>query len=152
MILLVPVVVVLAARLSRRLPLVLRYAVRDAARHRTRTVPAVAAVAATVAGVVALGIAVSSDEAENAGRYSPSLPMGVGVVTLSDQADGRAEAARAAVGDGDPGRRRDLIRGVRESSDDGSGAYWSFRKPGSDGMLVQSYGSTLGSPVLVERR
>ena len=41
----------------RRLPLSLRYAVRDAARHRTRTVPAVAAVAATVAGVVALGIA-----------------------------------------------------------------------------------------------
>ena len=55
MILLVPVVVATVARLGRRLPLVPRYAVRDAARHRTRTVPAVAAVAATVAGVVALG-------------------------------------------------------------------------------------------------
>ena len=32
------------------------FAVRDAARHRSRTAPAVAAVAATVAGVVALGI------------------------------------------------------------------------------------------------
>ena len=149
MILLVPVVVVLAARLSRRLPLVLRYAVRDAARHRTRTVPAVAAVAATVAGVVALGIAVSSDEAENAGRYSPSLPMGVGVVTLSDQADGRAEVARTAVAASIPDADVTLIRGVRESSDDGGGAFWSLRKPGSDGMLVQSYGSTLGSSVLV---
>ena len=149
MILLVPVVVVLAARLSRRLPLVLRYAVRDAARHRTRTVPAVAAVAATVAGVVALGIAVSSDEAENAGRYSPSLPMGVGAVTLSDQADGRAEVARTAVAASIPDADVTLIRGVRESADDGGGAFWSLRKPGSDGMLVQSYGSTLGSPVLV---
>ena len=69
MILLVPIVVVGVARLARRLPLAMRYAVRDAARHRTRTVPAVAAVAATVAGVVALGIANSSDEAENRETY-----------------------------------------------------------------------------------
>ena len=39
-----------------RLPLPARFAVRDAARQRTRTVPAVAAIAATVAGVVALGV------------------------------------------------------------------------------------------------
>ena len=71
MILLVPVVVVGLARLSRRLPLTLRYAVRDAARHRTRTVPAVAAVAATVAGVVALGIANTSDDAAERGRVHP---------------------------------------------------------------------------------
>ena len=74
MILVVPVVVALVARLARRLPLALRYAARDAARHRTRTVPAVAAVAATVAGVVTLGIAVSSDEAQSEASYSPSLP------------------------------------------------------------------------------
>ena len=57
MILLVPMVLALLAKASGRLPLVLRYAVRDANRHRTRTVPAVSAVAATVAGVVALGSA-----------------------------------------------------------------------------------------------
>ncbi len=112
MILLVPVVVVAGWRGCRgRLPLVVRYAVRDASRHRTRTVPAVAAVAATVAGVVALGIGVSSDEAENAGRYSPSLPMGVGAVTLSDPADGRAEVAGTADGRFDPGRGRDPVPG-----------------------------------------
>ena len=71
MILLVPVVVAALARLARRLPLVARYAVRDAARHRTRTVPAVAAVAATVAGVVALGIANASDAAESEATYQP---------------------------------------------------------------------------------
>jgi putative ABC transport system permease protein len=80
MILLVPVVLALLARVSGRLPLVLRYAVRDANRHRTRTVPAVAAVAATVAGVVALGVGLSSDQAENRETYIPSLPAGVGIV------------------------------------------------------------------------
>jgi len=81
MILLVPLVLAGLARVSGRLPLPGRYAVRDAARHRTRTVPAVAAVAATVAGVVTLGIGGSSDEAEARATYEPGLPAGVGVVT-----------------------------------------------------------------------
>ena len=84
MILLVPVVVATLARLGRRLPLVSRYAVRDAARHRTRTVPAVAAVAATVAGVVALGIANASDAAESEGTYLPQLTRGMGALTVFD--------------------------------------------------------------------
>jgi putative ABC transport system permease protein len=61
----------------------MRYAARDAARHRTRTVPAVAAVAATVAGVVALGIANASDELENERTYTPQLAMGDGRVSVS---------------------------------------------------------------------
>ena len=84
MILVVPVVVSVLARLARRLPLVARYAVRDAARHRTRTVPAVAAVAATVAGVVALGIANASDAAESEATYTPQVAMGMGTLTVSD--------------------------------------------------------------------
>jgi putative ABC transport system permease protein len=82
MIFLVPAVVVAMARLGRRLPLPLRYAVRDAARHRTRTVPAVAAVAATVAGVVALSIANSSDQAQAKADYSPQLSIGRAAVSL----------------------------------------------------------------------
>jgi putative ABC transport system permease protein len=84
MILVVPVVVAVLARLARRLPLVARYAVRDAARHRTRTVPAVAAVAATVAGVVALGIANASDAAQSEATYTPQVAMGMGTLTVSD--------------------------------------------------------------------
>lgn len=76
MILLVPVVVAGLAKLAGGLPLAMRYAVRDAARHRTRTVPAVAAVAATVAGVVALGIANASDAAESEATYTQRLPIG----------------------------------------------------------------------------
>jgi putative ABC transport system permease protein len=83
MLFLVPVIVVGIARLGARLPLALRFAVRDAARHRTRTVPAVAAVAATVAGVITLGIAISSQQAQDQAQYLPQLPLGVGQVTAS---------------------------------------------------------------------
>ena len=94
MILLVPMVVVGVARLAGRLPLSLRYAARDAARHRTRTVPAVAAVAATVAGVVALGIGVTSDEAENVGTYQAAAADGHGPVTAYDD-DGPSTGRRS---------------------------------------------------------
>ena len=97
------------ARLSGRLPLTLRYAVRDAARHRTRTVPAVAAVAATVAGVVALGIATTSDEAQNEAGYTPSLTAGTGVGPGTGRATPRP--ARRILAAGDPGR--DADRGPR---------------------------------------
>ncbi|MCF6378641.1 FtsX-like permease family protein [Nocardioides KLBMP 9356] len=85
MILVVPVVVAAFARWSGRLPLTARYAARDAARHRTRTVPAVAAVAATVAGVVALGIANASDELQNQETYRPQAPMGAGELTWAPE-------------------------------------------------------------------
>lgn len=81
MILVVPVVVSAVSRVSGRLPLTARYAARDAARHRTRTVPAVAAVAATVAGVVALGIANASDELQNEMTYTPQAAIGTGYVS-----------------------------------------------------------------------
>lgn len=83
-ILLTPLVVALVSRLARSLPLPLRFAARDAGRHRTRTVPAIAAVMATVAGVVALGVANASDQEEYARTYLPSLADGKGVVWASD--------------------------------------------------------------------
>lgn len=96
MILLVPLVLTLLARVAGRLPLTLRYAVRDAHRHRTRTVPAVAAVAATVAGVVALGIGLSSDQREAEETYVASVADGIGVVQGYDDPV-RWDALRAAV-------------------------------------------------------
>jgi putative ABC transport system permease protein len=155
MILLVPVVVVALARMGRRLPLVLRYAVRDAARHRTRTVPAVAAVAATVAGVVALGISVSSDELENRSTYTPQLPMGAGVVNFGWQSEvtaSEADAVRAAATEVAPGIRATVVDGVRTDRPDGSYTYLSFAAVGGPGNLLMAYGGTLGSDVLVADR
>ena len=125
MILVVPVLVATIARLSGRLPLTARYAARDAARHRTRTVPAVAAVAATVAGVVALGIANASDELQNEKTYVPQAQMGTGFVSWgpevlpgeeapdADEAWSRIEAAVAKAA---PDVEVGVLRGPSESS------------------------------------
>lgn len=78
---LVPVVVVAVGHLSRWMPLSLRYAARDAVRHRSRTAPAVAAVAATVAGLVTVGLGTSSQDAATETRYRPVLPIGMGVLS-----------------------------------------------------------------------
>ncbi len=114
MIFLVPVVVLGVARLGRRFPLPLRYAVRDAARHRTRTVPAVAAVAATVAGVVALSIGNTSDQAQAKAEYTPQLPQGYSTIAMNDgPADwSRVEAAVRRVA---PSAHATRVLGVRGS-------------------------------------
>lgn len=144
MILVVPLVVALVARSAARLPLALRFAARDAARHRTRTVPAVAAVGATVAGVVALGIAVSSQEAANADAYVPRLPDGYGSLALPAGADLGAidQVLGRSVADGQVVD----VRGIQTSTDQGE-LELEFRQGGA--VLGLSYWSTLGSPYVV---
>lgn len=145
MILLVPVVVVAVARLARRLPLPLRFAARDAARHRTRTVPAVAAVAATVAGVVALGIALTSDEAQNRETYRASLPMGAATVT-DYRTDADLDTYAAAVRDVAPDLEVERLRGVLEPRAE-------VRLGSADGgRLLSSYGGPFAATVLVADR
>lgn len=148
MILLVPLVLVGLARVSRRLPLPVRYAVRDAARHRTRTVPAVAAVAATVAGVVALGIANASDTAQAEATYTPRLPMGQ--ASLNAWGAGPAEWDRLArVLDRElPGAAVTRVLGVSTETGDGGSRELRLRVPGLD-YLLDGYTSVAGSSVLV---
>jgi putative ABC transport system permease protein len=144
MILLVPVVLAGLARISGRLPLVLRYAVRDANRHRTRTVPAISAVAATVAGVVALGIGLTSDEAENEATYTPSVAAGVGIVMANGPTEGETPwAAMSAVVDRElPGATVTEAQGLTED-----GAFTEIRT-GKD-PLLDSYGGSVGASVMV---
>lgn len=148
MILLVPLVVVLVARVAGRLPLPVRYAARDAARHRTRTVPAVAAVAATVAGVVTLGIALSSDEAENAGTYAASLPVGTASVTDS-QARPDWPALRAAVAQSLPAASVVELDGAAQVAD---GDRWLdvTVSRGGDDLWLDYAGGGYGAAVLVD--
>jgi putative ABC transport system permease protein len=142
MILLVPVVLSGVAKLSSRLPLVVRYAVRDANRHRTRTVPAIAAVAATVAGVVALGIGLTSDEAENRSTYNPSLPDGVGIVQAYTQDPPPWPALRGVVTRELPGATVTDLQGLSER-----GAFTEVRA-GRHAQLG-SASSGLGATVMV---
>lgn len=153
MIFIVPLVVGVIARLSGRFPLVMRYAARDAARHRTRTVPAIAAVAATVAGVVALGIANSSDEAQNRESYTPTLAMGAatvgvyadygfgpGQVTLP--ADDVWDRIDAAIAERLPDASPEVIRGQRSELPDGDSFYLELISDDDEPI----YGSWGGAP------
>jgi putative ABC transport system permease protein len=148
MILLVPLLLAGLSRLSRRLPLTLRYAVRDAARHRTRTVPAVAAVAATVAGVVALGIANASDAAENEATYTPSTTAGLGALTSFGE-DPDWPAYKAVVTREVPDATMTAVRGLPSVDVDGVSSYVLFTLVDSEEPLLASSGASLGSDLLV---
>ncbi|WP_243060563.1 ABC transporter permease [Nocardioides sp. SR21] len=145
MILVVPVVVAGVARAAGRLPLSTRYAARDAARHRTRTVPAIAAVAATVAGVVTLGIGLSSDEAENEGTYTPSLAMGQAAVTGYDLRPAAWDELARVVDRELPGATVTPMTGV-------GGEDWvDLQEPGGSAPLLDEMSVGFGSSMLVGR-
>jgi putative ABC transport system permease protein len=157
MVLIIPIIVAQLGRLARALPLTARFAVRDAARHRSRTAPAVAAVAATVAGVVALGIGGSSDGAQNRATYTPRGPIGAAVVT--DQSDHAADwaAISTVVRQQVPGGRITPMRGVINGGDfasppGGAAPRGLDVQPlfnGAKDPLGESFAESFGSSVLV---
>lgn len=75
-----PALVGAAARLGRFLPLSPRLALRDAARHRGRSAPAVAAVLTAVAGSVALTVGLTSFDDHSRDEYYPSRGFGQAIV------------------------------------------------------------------------
>ncbi|MFF2746313.1 FtsX-like permease family protein [Kitasatospora sp. NPDC058048] len=81
-----PMLIALIGRAAGRLPLGPRLALRDSARHRSRTAPAVAAVMAAVAGAVAIGVYTTSTDAENRRDYRPQAPYGA--VQLTSHVEG----------------------------------------------------------------
>jgi putative ABC transport system permease protein len=147
MIYLVPVAIATVARLSARLPLPLRFAARDAARHRTRTVPAIAAVGATVAGVVALGIAVSSQADYDEKTYQPMLPIGYGAVAVpSDATAADVAQLEQILSKGLPDAPRVPVTGVVTDTDTYS-LMVSFAQGDTD--IQASYWGVLGTGYVV---
>lgn len=89
-----PMVVGALAGAGRLLPLGPRLALRDSARHRGRTTPAVAAMFAAVAGAVAAGTWFVSHDAQQRALYQPQmLPNQVGV-SVADEKTADALAAQ----------------------------------------------------------
>ncbi len=131
MVLLVPLVVAGVGRVAARLPLSARYAVRDAARHRSRTAPAVAAVAASVAGVVALGIGASSDAAQNRATYTPMAPVGSVVISTSDGSTATWTGLERAVHRTLPAATITPVSGVRPETAGGDGLGFDFSGAGA---------------------
>ncbi|MDX2918821.1 MULTISPECIES: FtsX-like permease family protein [Streptomyces] len=94
----IPVIVGFLGRLGRRLPLTPRIALRDAARNRGRTAPAVAAVMAAVAGSVAIATYTSSHAVEQEYDFVPNMTPGTVALAASDiGADAELPRSRAAV-------------------------------------------------------
>ncbi|RFS85810.1 hypothetical protein D0T12_12605 [Actinomadura spongiicola] len=93
-----PWIVGATGRIAPRLPLPLRLAVRDGARNRARTAPAIAAITAAVAAITALAIGGASDHRQNQIEYRATIPMGSALIHAPYA---NADAAERAV-------RRDL--------------------------------------------
>ncbi|WP_341360905.1 ABC transporter permease [Georgenia sp. M64] len=97
-------IIILVGRLAPRLGPAGRIALRDAARQRGRTAPAVAAVLAAVAGMTAAGVYVVSDARHYQQMFQPFLAQGhleIGLDTSSSNTQermGRLDDAVAALG------------------------------------------------------
>ena len=76
------VVVAWSGKLARWLPLTGRLALRDGARNRGRTAPAVAAIMAAVAGATTVAMVISSDDAQQRHYYQSQLRLGQAVAGL----------------------------------------------------------------------
>ncbi|MEU6238478.1 ABC transporter permease [Kitasatospora sp. NPDC047058] len=135
LLLLTPLLIALCGRLARHLPLGGRLALRDSARHRGRTAPAVAAVMAAVAGAVAVGLYTGSTEARDRAAYRPFTP--VNAVTLAVTPDDpQLPRLRSAVEQDIPGlgERADLAQ-----------AFYSWC-PGCSSTVTVKGGSGLHGP------
>ncbi|MFI0409505.1 FtsX-like permease family protein [Actinomadura sp. 3N508] len=88
-----PWIVGTTGRLAPRLPLPLRLAVRDGARNRARTAPAVAAITAAVAGITALAIGGASDFRQSQMEYRATLPMGSTLIRAPETGADKLEQA-----------------------------------------------------------
>lgn len=79
-----PAIVGLAGRFSRGLPLPLRLALTDAARHRGRSAPAVAAVLAAVTGATAVAVVAASFDARDRDNYRAAWPPATAGIQLDE--------------------------------------------------------------------
>jgi putative ABC transport system permease protein len=103
-----------------------------------------------VAGVVALGIGVTSDEAENRGTYRPELPYGMAAVTSYVDEDAVDWAPlRAVVERQLPDASVVEVRGVLESSGPDDPSYWLDLRTASRARLLDTYGGSWGASTLV---
>jgi hypothetical protein len=124
-----------AGRLAHLLPPPPRLAVRDGARNRARTAPAIAAIMAAVAGITALAIGSASDFRQEQVDYRAELPMGSTVIRPPlDKADAVGPAIRGDL----PGVPVLALRGLPGEgtpclSDDASDCRSVSFKPDDDG-------------------
>jgi putative ABC transport system permease protein len=109
-----PSLVGLVGRLSPKLPLAPRLALRDASRNRGRTAPAVSAVLAAVAGSVAVGTFLSSLDKYDEQAYQLRAPLGSITVPAPDAAQADVHGLERALARAFPDRRAVLVQTLQE--------------------------------------
>jgi len=82
--LVIPALLVLFGRMAAPLPVAPRMATRDAARHRSRSTPTVAAILAGVTALTAFSIGLASDTKQQMAQYQPQVLPGEGVLHTGD--------------------------------------------------------------------
>ncbi len=113
--LVIPALLVGFGRLASRLPVAARMATRDAARHRARATPTVAAILAAVAALTAFSIGLASDTKQRMAEYVPQALAGEGFVSTYD-AEARI-AVDAALSTEAPGLVRVPLMMARSADD-----------------------------------
>jgi len=130
------VLVAWSGKLARWLPLTGRLALRDGARNRGRTAPAVAAIMAAVAGATTVAMVISSDDAQQRRYYQSQLRMGQAVAGLDaglapDAANRLLQQIDAVL----PTREGAVLQGVGFGNGDGQASPLVpsvIRKPGNN--------------------
>jgi putative ABC transport system permease protein len=80
----IPALLVMAGRLAAVLPAAPRMALRDAARHRSRSTPTVAAILAAVTALTTFSIGLASDTEQRLHEYAPRALPGEGTIYTGD--------------------------------------------------------------------
>jgi len=98
-VLLTPLLIGAVARVGAVLPLPLRLAIRDTARQRARSAPAIAAIMASVAGITTIAIGSASDFEQSRQQYVYESPPGRMVLNVDPElADQMLDVASSASG------------------------------------------------------
>ena len=150
LVVLAPAVIAGLASPAARMPLSLRLAMRDAARHRHRTGPATSAIAVAVAGSVVLAFLFVGNLRAEELRYVPSLPPQILAVSGGETDEsGMRTAARQATAEL-PGATAHVLREPLNPVPEGRPAPESYLRQlylsPADGACEQ--GCTSGSPAI----
>lgn len=94
----IPALVTFLARVAGRFSFPLRYAMRDAARHRHRTAPTVAAIMIVVTGSVGLAFVIGGMERAEKAQFVPSMPDDVMAIRTTSWGPDSAETQALAAG------------------------------------------------------
>ncbi len=139
-----PALVGAAGRLGPLLPVAGRLALRDAARNRGRTAPAVSAILAAVAGAVAIGTFVASLDADERQSYVAAAAPGSAVVGLYGDAVDMLPAVLPVLERELPAAEVVVARAVGGSEGSVDGSWLEVVLPGEPDCRTDASGA--GSP------